>query len=256
MATYKTPGVYVEEISKLPPSVAEVSTAIPAFIGCTQNGPAAGAAPVVKRIDTMLDFQTLFGGPFINSFEVALTDDKTAMKSITRTTPTFDPLLYYGVSMYFANGGGSCYIVSIGVYDAKPTAQNFLDGLAALEDNQRRDGADLELLAYLAVVVGIELADLDPAVVFLGQFVDDGGDHAAGHAPLGPEIHQHRQGRLDDLGLKIRIRELNEFFRCHGLVVLSLKSFSVTDWNITDSVQESTRDSNGPRQFPCPRIPV
>ena len=133
MATYKTPGVYVEEISKLPPSVAEVSTAIPAFIGCTQNGPAAGAAPVVKRIDTMLDFQTLFGGPFINSFEVALTDDKTAMKSITRTTPTFDPLLYYGVSMYFANGGGSCYIVSIGVYDAKPTAQNFLDGLAALE---------------------------------------------------------------------------------------------------------------------------
>ncbi|MCB9230933.1 MAG: phage tail sheath family protein [Bacteroidia bacterium] len=37
--TYKTPGVYVEEISKLPPSVAEVSTAIPAFIGYTQLSP-------------------------------------------------------------------------------------------------------------------------------------------------------------------------------------------------------------------------
>ena len=36
MATvYKTPGVYVEEISKFPPSVAEVETAIPAFIGYT-----------------------------------------------------------------------------------------------------------------------------------------------------------------------------------------------------------------------------
>ena len=33
MVTYRTPGVYVEEISTLPPSVAEVSTAIPAFIG-------------------------------------------------------------------------------------------------------------------------------------------------------------------------------------------------------------------------------
>jgi len=35
---YKTPGVYVEEISKLPPSVAQVETAIPAFIGFTEKG--------------------------------------------------------------------------------------------------------------------------------------------------------------------------------------------------------------------------
>ncbi len=33
MPTYKTPDVYVEEISKLPSSVAQVETAIPAFIG-------------------------------------------------------------------------------------------------------------------------------------------------------------------------------------------------------------------------------
>ena len=35
---YKTPGVYVEEITTLPPSVAEVETAIPAFIGYTETG--------------------------------------------------------------------------------------------------------------------------------------------------------------------------------------------------------------------------
>ena len=40
MTIYKTPGVYVEEISTLPPSVAEVSTAIPAFFGYTEKGPA------------------------------------------------------------------------------------------------------------------------------------------------------------------------------------------------------------------------
>lgn len=35
--TYKTPGVYVEEISKFPPSIAEVATAIPVFIGYTEK---------------------------------------------------------------------------------------------------------------------------------------------------------------------------------------------------------------------------
>ena len=37
MATYKTPGVYVKEVSAIPPSVAEVTTAVPAFIGHTQK---------------------------------------------------------------------------------------------------------------------------------------------------------------------------------------------------------------------------
>ena len=36
MASYKTPGVYVEEIPKLPQSVADVPTAIPGFIGYTE----------------------------------------------------------------------------------------------------------------------------------------------------------------------------------------------------------------------------
>ena len=44
MATsYKTPGVYIEEISKFPPSVAEVETAIPVFIGYTEKAGLANA---------------------------------------------------------------------------------------------------------------------------------------------------------------------------------------------------------------------
>jgi hypothetical protein len=38
---YKTPDVYVEEISLSPPSVAEVETAVPAFIGHTDRRRAA-----------------------------------------------------------------------------------------------------------------------------------------------------------------------------------------------------------------------
>ena len=33
----KTPGVYVNEIPSFPPSVAQVSTAIPVFIGYTEK---------------------------------------------------------------------------------------------------------------------------------------------------------------------------------------------------------------------------
>ena len=37
MANYKTPGVYIEEISSLPPSVGQVPTAVPAFIGYSEK---------------------------------------------------------------------------------------------------------------------------------------------------------------------------------------------------------------------------
>jgi phage tail sheath protein FI len=37
MAEYTTPGVYIEEIPHLPPSIASVDTSIPAFIGYTEK---------------------------------------------------------------------------------------------------------------------------------------------------------------------------------------------------------------------------
>jgi phage tail sheath protein FI len=143
MATYLTPGVYIEEISTLPPSVAAVSTAIPAFIGCTENGPTPGEKgniiPVVARINTMLDFITQFGQPYPDSFTVktqavaGTTPVRSEVQSITRDTPNFNYLLYYNLNMYFNNGGGSCYVVSIGNYLNAPAKRNFENGLAALE---------------------------------------------------------------------------------------------------------------------------
>ena len=37
MPDYKTPGVYIEEISTLPPSIAATETALPVFIGYTEK---------------------------------------------------------------------------------------------------------------------------------------------------------------------------------------------------------------------------
>jgi len=50
---YKIPGVYVEEISLFPPSVAEVATAIPAFIGYTEKAKFKGK-DLAEKINEMV----------------------------------------------------------------------------------------------------------------------------------------------------------------------------------------------------------
>mgnify|MGYP000231601278 CR=1 FL=1 len=124
MAAYKTPGVYAEEISTLPPSVAEVSTAIPAFFGYTEKGPA------IARISTMLEYQQVFGGPSQTTFAVTTLLDGSISK-VTRGGAAF--LLYYAVSHYFQNGGGPCYIVSAGSYPTTASRADFDACLATVE---------------------------------------------------------------------------------------------------------------------------
>ena len=60
---YKTPGVYVEEISKLPLSVAQVDTAIPAFIGFTEKAERKGISLVDKptRVKSLVEYEEWFG---------------------------------------------------------------------------------------------------------------------------------------------------------------------------------------------------
>ena len=56
--SYKTPGVYVEEISTLPASVAQVATAIPAFIGYTGKAERLNGDPITgpHRITSLLEY--------------------------------------------------------------------------------------------------------------------------------------------------------------------------------------------------------
>jgi len=105
---YKTPGVYVEEHEKFPPSVAQVETAIPAFIGYTAEGPKNKPT----RITSMLEYEQLFGKANPETFAVAFKD---GVATATQTKVS-DFKMYYAMQMYFANGGGPCYIVSVGYY--------------------------------------------------------------------------------------------------------------------------------------------
>jgi phage tail sheath protein FI len=150
MATYRTPGVYVEEISTLPPSVAEVATAVPAFLGHTRTAPADAGSPAIARITTMLDFVSTFGGPQPAKFTVAEPADAAGTPLVTAVAPTNPFSLYYAVSHYFRNGGGPCYIVSVGAYESAPTKAQFSAGLTALE---REDEPTLIVLTDAACVL-------------------------------------------------------------------------------------------------------
>ncbi|WP_420573812.1 phage tail sheath C-terminal domain-containing protein [Kordia sp.] len=129
-STLKTPGVYVEEIVKFPPSVAQVETAIPAFIGYTEKATkkiTGDLNEVPTRITSLLEYERFFGGPKAETtIEVTVTDDADDNRSIVVTQPTSkEPfLMYYSLQLYFANGGGPCYIVSVGRYGTEISADD------------------------------------------------------------------------------------------------------------------------------------
>lgn len=151
MPAYKTPGVFVEEISTIPPSVAEVSTAVPAFLGYTEKSPQK--APCIARISTLLEYEELFGGPESATFTVN-TDADGAITAVSRSMgATPDSQLYYQVSHYFKNGGGACYIVSVGDYAATPAKADFIAGLGQLEQE------DEPTLILLGDAVNLAAAD-------------------------------------------------------------------------------------------------
>ena len=129
MATaYRSPGVYIEEIPKFPPSVAPVQTAIPAFIGYTQK--ADDVLPndlLLKpfRINSMAEYEQHFGFAEMETGITVVATETRDTAGITTSlkleaNPHSDTLskhiMNYALQMYFANGGGPCYIVSVALY--------------------------------------------------------------------------------------------------------------------------------------------
>jgi len=150
MANYLTPGVYIEEVALLPPSVAEVATAIPAFIGYTVNF--EGSSLMVAEIGSLRDFENLFGKAPAIPYKVKLDANSNPQLYLTSApssggqpaagTDLLAPLsirpswlLWYSIDFYFRNGGGRCYVVSVGkAADASTINKDALiGGLAALE---------------------------------------------------------------------------------------------------------------------------
>ena len=151
-AQVKRPGVYVEEISMLPPSIAQVETAVPAFIGSTQSGPLM--RPI--RIANMAEFEKYFGGPEKASISVNV--GQTISSSVKLNN---NGILHYCLRQYFKNGGGACYIISTGNFGSANYAK-FTAGLAALN---KVDEPTLILLPEAAYLEKNEYGQIIQAVL-------------------------------------------------------------------------------------------
>ena len=110
-------------------------TAVPAFVGYTAKAVAGGRSayftPVL--INSMAEFEAAFGAAFTTTYDIVETSpapgtltsrpcDGTAATqafaakyyALVRASRTFN--LYNSLRLFYANGGGPCYVVSVGDY--------------------------------------------------------------------------------------------------------------------------------------------
>ena len=130
-AKFKFPGIYIEETINFIPSVAQVETAIPAFIGYTELADENGVLLVLKfkpkKIASLTEYEMYFGkAPNEKNIKAIIHDkidnstppnllSRKISVSIGDTQPF---LMHYAMRLYFDNGGGPCYVTSVGNYSA------------------------------------------------------------------------------------------------------------------------------------------
>lgn len=137
-ATLATPGVYIEEKSSFGSSVVPVQTAISAFIGYTQKA-SRGSKDLTNeptKISSLGQYEELFGGAPQTKFTIETSEDFITGFQLSFVENTRF-LMHNAMRFFYANGGGDCYIVSVGSYDETIDAGKLNDpkggGLASLE---------------------------------------------------------------------------------------------------------------------------
>ena len=139
---YRTPGVYIEELSLLPPTISQVETAIPAFIGYTEtaiddDGKEVSTFPYIKRIKSLLEYETFFGKTIAQAIKIVFKNDQVDKAEITASKYK----MFYALQLFFGNGGGPCYIVSIGKQAAAESIKliDFNGANKALDTLKKKD---------------------------------------------------------------------------------------------------------------------
>ncbi len=139
--TYTTPGVYVQEIPGFPPGVAQIPSAVPVFIGLTANTTASDGSNLVgvpASVSSMLEVNNLFGGPpTMNVLSLAMSSSTgtTTADTVVSATTTLPSVLYHSLELYFANGGGPCYVISVGAYGTSLSAALFQNAVQVLSQH-------------------------------------------------------------------------------------------------------------------------
>lgn len=142
---YKTPGVYTKELDAFPPSIVGVDTAVPVFIGYTETAQQSGRSLHMQpiRIDSLVEYQALFGGSYQHSFTLKLLSDTEApQRDVTLQDKPYKLelskrfYLYNSLRLFYANGGATCYVVSVKTYAeaAAILKEDLSNGLVAVRD--------------------------------------------------------------------------------------------------------------------------
>ncbi|OCA77245.1 hypothetical protein BBI01_01935 [Chryseobacterium artocarpi] len=218
---YKTPGVYVEEETKFPPSVAQVETAIPAFIGYT----AAGQKNKPMRITSMLEYEESFGKANPETFAVDFKDGvATAMQ-----TKVNDFKMYYAMQMYFANGGGPCYIISVGGYDAKVAVESTTSTETLSYGLELLKKEDEPTLIVFPDLQGLVPAEADVAAVTA----------AAKLAEANKDLATHAEAAAKTVADAANIEAPTTVKDVVDAVVAKANTYVVTDANIAKQVAQA-----------------
>lgn len=139
----KTPGVYIVEKNAFPNSVVEVATAVPAFIGHTEKAANGNKSLTNKpwRITSMAEYHSYFGYeplPVFDLQEAEGAEPELMLNGkgykMVQSNPAYT--LYYNMLLFYANGGGPCYIVSVGDYSTEFDAEKFIAGVDTLVKEQ------------------------------------------------------------------------------------------------------------------------
>src|SRR5215213_6449392 len=148
----KTPGVYIQELDAFPPSIVGVQTAVPAFIGSTEKAELGGKQVFLKsiKIRSMADYEQIFGTKFKPLYDITVVpaavasplepadDYDFSFDGIDyKLTQTHDSkfYLYHSLKLFYDNGGGTAYVVSVGDYTDGGTAP---DGATIVYDDLKQ----------------------------------------------------------------------------------------------------------------------
>jgi hypothetical protein len=153
-----TPGVYTQELNAFPNSVVAVPTAVPAFVGYTARADYKGKSLLGKpsKISSMAEFLTFFGvmqpasagapptpAPPKGQYDpVYYLTPSAGLGDLTIGSKPYDLVpdagtifyLYNSIRLFYANGGGDAYVVSIGNY-GKPVGKPITAGADLVNPN-------------------------------------------------------------------------------------------------------------------------
>lgn len=134
----KSPGVYINEVNAFPNAVVAVATAVPAFIGYTPQAMYEGKSyvNVPMKVTSFAEFQSIYALPdpdppadpasqYTPDYYLVKQDSQPTKGDYMLIAGSYysivpDPnsiyYMYNSIQLFYQNGGGDAYIVSVGSY--------------------------------------------------------------------------------------------------------------------------------------------